>query len=189
MRNETAADTKVASNVGGNGGTPPLAFVVAVWLGMPREEILRGLGEGWIAVPPGAPPGWTPAGWSAADKVEGGAPSGGAAATSGSLATNASPESDPGPMRDDRAPVHGWRRAPESSLADSAFAPLWQRAGTDDGQRSDAWTDDRAKFAAWRQHAASTAGGNVKAMRDREEHREQGAQGQDRPTHTRRHLR
>ena len=31
----------------------PLDFVVAVWLGMPRDDVLRGLREGWVRPPPG----------------------------------------------------------------------------------------------------------------------------------------
>lgn len=72
MQNETAAITNPASTGTSNPGAPPVAFVVAVWLGMPREEILRGLGEGWIAAPPGSPPGWTPAAWAASGPVDGG---------------------------------------------------------------------------------------------------------------------
>ncbi len=37
-------------------GNPPLEFAVAVWLGMPDDEIERGLREGWIRHPSAAAP-------------------------------------------------------------------------------------------------------------------------------------
>ena len=92
----------------GNLGAPPVAFVVAVWLGMPREEILRGLGEGWIAAPPGSPPGWTPAAWSASGPVDGGA----AADAAGGPATTDPQDHEGGPMRDGSRP--GPRLAPRA---------------------------------------------------------------------------
>lgn len=50
------------------GGNPPLAYDVAVWMGMPREQIIAGLKDGTVAPPPGAPVGsllpWAPCdGW------------------------------------------------------------------------------------------------------------------------------
>ena len=65
MAINTTAGAGVAPTTSGAGAVPPVAFVVAAWLGMPRAELLRGLREGWIAAPPGSPPGWTPAAWSA----------------------------------------------------------------------------------------------------------------------------
>jgi hypothetical protein len=50
-------------------GAPPLAFAVAVWLGMPHDEIDHGLREGWVAPPPGMPADWKPV-W-ASDEASG----------------------------------------------------------------------------------------------------------------------
>jgi hypothetical protein len=136
MQNGTAAITNPAATSSGNQGAPPVAFVVAVWLGMPREEILRGLGEGWIAAPPGSPPGWTPAAWSAPGPVDGGA----AADAAGSLITSDPQDHEGAPMREGRARVQSWLHALDPSLTDTAFASLWQSAGADDEARGAAWT-------------------------------------------------
>ena len=161
MRNDTAAGRDFGANVGANAGTPPVAFVVAVWLGMPREEILRGLGEGWIAPPPGSPPGWTPAAW-AAGPAAAGAPVGTAAdgnplgtTTAGSPVESLHVEYDPGPTRDDPARADVGLRGDDPPLADSALVPPWPGPGAGDDQRSAAWIDDRARFVAWQRHAAS----------------------------------
>ena len=153
MQNGTAATTNPASTSSSNLGAPPVAFVVAVWLGMPREEILRGLGEGWIAAPPGSPPGWTPAAWSASGPVDGGVDAGAA----GSLATTDPQGQEGGPMRAGRARVQGWLHALDPSLTDTAFASLWQRAGADDETRGAAWT---SRLAGMLLGAGAGAGGD-----------------------------
>ncbi len=132
MQNGTAAITNPASTSSSNHGAPPVAFVVAVWLGMPREEILRGLGEGWIAAPPGSPPGWTPAAWSASGPVDGGA----AADAAGSLTATDPQDHEGGPMRDGSRPgprlaPHGWTRrspTPRSRRCGSVPAPTTKPA-------------------------------------------------------------
>ena len=123
MRNDTAAGRDFGANVGANAGTAPVAFVVAVWLGMPREEILRGLGEGWIAPPPGSPPGWTPAAW-AAGPAAAGAPVGTVAGgnplsttAAGSPVESIHAEYDPGPTRDDPARADVGLRGDDPPLA------------------------------------------------------------------------
>ena len=161
MRNDMAAGRDFGANVGASAGTPPVAFVVAVWLGMPREEILRGLGEGWIAPPPGSPPGWTPAAWAAGPgaagapvgTTAGGNPLGTTAA--GSPVESVHAEYDPGPMRYAPARAEGGLRGDDPSLADGASVPPWPRTGAGDDRRSAAWIDDRARFVAWQRHAAS----------------------------------
>lgn len=155
MQNGTAAITNPVSTTGGNHGAPPVAFVVAVWLGMPREEILRGLGEGWIAAPPGSPPGWTPAAWSASGPVDGGA----AADAAGGLTTTDPQDHEGELMRNERARVHGWLRALDPSLTETAFASLWQRAGADDEARGAAWTSRLAGMLL----GADAEGGDVGA--------------------------
>ena len=137
MASNTTPGAIVAPTSSGDGGVPPVAFVVAVWLGMPREEILRGLHEGWIAAPPGSPPGWTPAAWSAAGAAADAVPGGATAA--GSVTTTDPPEAGPSEPAVDRARVHGWLRALDPALTEATFASLWRGAGTDDVARGDAW--------------------------------------------------
>jgi Ca2+-binding RTX toxin-like protein len=138
MANNTTPGAIVAPTTGSDGGVPPVAFVVAAWLGMPREEILRGLHEGWIAAPPGSPPGWTPAVWSGAGAAGDSAPGG--ATASGSVTATDPPEAGPSEPAVDRARVHGWLRALDPALTEASFASLWRGAGTDDVARGNAWT-------------------------------------------------
>src|SRR6266496_101579 len=59
---ERMAETSVPAPTQFNqDGTPPLSYIVAMWLGMPHEEILRGLSDGSVVPPPGSPAGWLPA--------------------------------------------------------------------------------------------------------------------------------
>ena len=143
MAINTTAGAGVAPTTSGDGAVPPVAFVVAAWLGMPRAELLRGLREGWIAAPPGSPPGWTPAAWSASGATADTVP--GAAFATGGPATTDPPESVPADSAVDRARVRGWLGQLDPSLTESAFASLWQHAGPDDASRGEAWT---ARLAA-----------------------------------------
>ncbi len=132
-------DTPVATASSGN-GTPPIAFVVAVWLGMSHEEILRGLAEGSIAPPPGAPPGWTP-GWDS-ESAASGDPTSTAGSTQGgddgdasqSVTTDQRPE--PAGLR---TKVETWLRAIDPALATDTFDELWQSASGDDIARGAWW--------------------------------------------------
>jgi Ca2+-binding RTX toxin-like protein len=129
-------DTPIAST-SSSGGTPPIAYVVAVWLGMTREDILAGLASGTIAPPPGAPPGWIPpagdvaassAGDSGADAV--------ATRTSGSAGGSHDHGSD---TTASRAMVEGWLRAIDPTLAPDRIDTLWQSTGADDASRGAFW--------------------------------------------------
>ncbi len=106
-------------------GDPPISYVVAVWLGTSDEDIERGLREGWIAPPPGAPAGWQPP-WatqtdSAAESPD---PGGGGSVGTG---TNVG-----------RAKLGDWFHALDPTLTATAFDGIWAHSGADDSARADA---------------------------------------------------
>ncbi len=137
-------DASMTSASSGN-TTEPMAFLVASWLGMPREEILRGLDEGWIAPPPGSAPGWTPPASDAATATSDGSGWGPAAETFESAASTDDLQGvagDSGAATTElRSTVHDWLHAIDPSLADEAVEKLWQSTGVDDAARAAWWRD------------------------------------------------
>ena len=135
---------------------PPMPFVVAAWLGFPREHIVRGLQRGTIAPPADAPPGWLPSGAApdaASDTPDGGASpadpavaAGDAALSTGGAdtppadpepdASPADPEPDTAGAPDPRAAHLELVRAIDASLDDATFDALWRSSGGDDATRS-----------------------------------------------------
>src|SRR5689334_13980123 len=117
---------------------PPVSYVTAVWLGMNREDIARGIADGIID----APPGWSGSGsesGTSPDDVRWHTPAGEHAALQH---TN----TDPDPIGTDPASgiapvvdhddVRGIFRALDPALADDAFDQMWASAGDTDGDRS-----------------------------------------------------
>lgn len=92
---------------------PPIDYAVAVWLGMPDDELVRGLREGWIRRPPGA--GEEPGG------VDGGGNHGGGT----------------GPVTQvGKATLRRWLTRLDASLDEATFDSIWKEAGADDAERS-----------------------------------------------------
>jgi len=147
-------DAPITPSATGN-TTEPLAFLIASWLGMPREEILRGLEEGWIAPPPGSPPGWTPpapdaasttsddSGWGpAGDVVDGNTSTADVPQVTDPAAAEGTIDSDSGVAAFAvAAVVPSWLRAIDPTLTDDAVETLWQSAGADDTARKAWWRD------------------------------------------------
>ncbi|MEO8676634.1 MAG: hypothetical protein ABI569_13735, partial [Casimicrobiaceae bacterium] len=134
------AETATTSSTSTSGGTPPIDYMIAVMLGMPHDQIERGLREGWVAKPAGAPDDWAPP-WVTADSTgsvgdgrsddpqvpptpggEGGKPEEGG----GSIPTV------------DRAQVQRWMQGLDPALTSSAFDQMWNSAGKTDQARGDA---------------------------------------------------
>ena len=109
-----------------NPNPPPRPFAVASWLGMKPEEITAGLADGTIVPPPGARPDWRPPGMIAASDR----------APLLSQTPASSVPLDQGAGAPDRAQVQGWFQALDSTLTDSAFDAIWNRAGEDDPARA-----------------------------------------------------
>ncbi len=140
---EYAATTTAAGN-------PPLAYVVAVWMGMPRDQIIAGLKDGTVAPPPGAPEGWLPPwasdGWIPPPNDErrpifgdGDSVSIGTPPLPGS--PDASTEVDVGAPPDqstpkvDRDAIRSLLIALDPELTDAEFDIAWEASGPDDATR------------------------------------------------------
>jgi hypothetical protein len=91
---------------------PPLDYAVAVWLGMPDAEVVRGLAEGWIRRPTGAGEGGQPA----PDGVE-----------------QASAQA---PAVPSAATLRGWLTRLAPAFDGAAFETMWWEAGGDDARRA-----------------------------------------------------
>lgn len=128
-----------------NPSVPPIPYVVASWMGYPRERIVAGLQRGSIAPPAGAPPGWLPPG--------AGAPG----ADAGDDADVPTPEAtdDSFPAVDDhfdapsdaaaptfaeggdlRATYQALVRSIDPSVTDQHFEALWIAGGRDEPARA-----------------------------------------------------
>ncbi len=95
------------------GPAQPLDFVVAMWMGMPRDEVLRGLREGWVRPPPGAGPQWLP------------------------FSDGAGPDGSPGSEAPAQAAdVRRWLARLDDSLDAAGLDRLWREAGDDDSART-----------------------------------------------------
>ncbi len=126
-------------------GTPPLSYIVAVWLGMPHDDILRGLRDGSVVPPPGASPDWLPP-WASGGNSSGGPGDSGfpnpldnGQTPNGSLNRGGSAQSgghDARPSTVDRATVQRWFNALDPTLPGSSFDGIWQNAGADDTARA-----------------------------------------------------
>lgn len=90
---------------------PPIDFAVAVRVGTPAEELMRGLREGWIRRPPGA-----------------GEMTGESATIGGSAWAPASAAIG-------RTTLRRWLGQLDASLDDARFDAIWQEAGSDDAAR------------------------------------------------------
>jgi Ca2+-binding RTX toxin-like protein len=122
------ADTSISNS------TPPVAFVVAVWLGMSHDAILSGLRDGSIAPPFGAPPDWAPD-WGTDGNSSGGN-EGGGPSDAPDTGGGGSGGADPRPVTIDRATIRGWFTTLDPTLSASSFDQLWTNAGADDGSRA-----------------------------------------------------
>ena len=125
-------------------GTPPLSYIVAVWLGMPHEDILRGLRDGSVVPPPGAPPGWLPS-WATDGNSTNGPDDGGAhnpddgQSANGNLSRRNGSQNgshDAHSATVDRATLQRWFSALDPTLSQSSFDRIWQNAGSDDAARA-----------------------------------------------------
>lgn len=117
--------------------TPSVSYISAVWLGMPPEDIARGIADGIIAPPPG----WTQpatAGSDAGQDVD--VP---VAATTASAGTDApvtlvdageKPAGKPLPVDRDR--VLGLFEKLDPAFDSDSFDAIWTRAGATDAERS-----------------------------------------------------
>ena len=145
-------------SLSGSNGTPPIAFVVAVWLGMSHDEILQGLADGSIAPPPGSPPGWTPPDWDVSTTGSG---TGTTDPPDGGLAP---PESSPGSGGDgtgsqpSRTTVAGWLRAIDPAVSNDTIDKLWQTSGSDDASRGAFWRDYLGRVLGVPTDTASSSG-------------------------------
>jgi len=91
---------------------PPIDFAVAVRVGTPEEELMRGLREGWIRHPPGT-----------GEMTGDGATIGGTAEAPASTAIG-------------RTTLRRWLGQLDGSLNDAGFDAIWQEAGSDDPARA-----------------------------------------------------
>ena len=113
--------------------SPPVDYVVAAWLGTPKDEIARGLLEGWIR----APQGMDVRAWM---EERGFAALGEAA--SESLPSPPSPEetevNEPqaGELLDTRARLESLLRRIDPGLQTQTFSDAWSEAGADDESRA-----------------------------------------------------
>ncbi len=124
-----------------SGIDPPLAYTVAVWLGLSHEEVVDGLQGGWIVPPPGAPRDWSPT-----------LPGEGADAGNGTALEARFSPSDIGPRRarrpdgppfldrpadiPSREQLHGLLSTLDPGLSDATFDAVWGEAGRDDAERA-----------------------------------------------------
>ena len=106
----------------------PIPYVTAVWTGMNQDDILKGLRDGSILAPPGAPAGWLPS-------IASGAVNSAATATVVTQADAA--------LTHDK--VNAWFAALDSSLDATTFDGIWRNAGVDDSSRGQALTSYLAK--------------------------------------------
>lgn len=91
---------------------PPIDYAVAVRVGTPESELMRGLREGWIRRPPGT-----------GEMMASGASPGGSA--------EAPAAASPG-----RTTLRRWLAQLDGSLDDAGFDAIWQEAGGDDASRA-----------------------------------------------------
>jgi hypothetical protein len=97
---------------------PPIDYLVAMWAGMPREQVLVGLREGWIRRPLGAGAEWLPL-------DEDGEDPGLDAAESSGIGSGT---------------VRAWLARLDPTLDDATFDRMWREAGTSDASRTAALT-------------------------------------------------
>lgn len=119
-------------------GAPPLSYIIAMWLGMPHDEILRGLRDGSVAPPPGAPQGWLPP-WANEDIGDTG--DNGAIDSAGTLNGDGQNRTDSdgrGIINVDRSAIQHWFNTLDPGLSTEAFGTIWQKAGADDVSRAGA---------------------------------------------------
>jgi hypothetical protein len=88
---------------------PPIDYAVAIWLGMPDDEVVRGLAEGWIRRPPGA--------------------------GEGNSGEPAGPGTMPGATLTAET-LQRWLTRLDASLDASTLEAIWREAGDDDAQRA-----------------------------------------------------
>ena len=117
-----AADSSAAVTPAGD---PPISYIVAIWLGTSHEDIERGLREGWISPPPGAPSDWQPPWVSASDASTPPPDPGTGGAVDGGAGVN-------------RSKVSSWFHALDPSLSASGFDSIWTHSGGDDSARASA---------------------------------------------------
>ncbi|HVF63184.1 MAG TPA: calcium-binding protein [Casimicrobiaceae bacterium] len=110
---------------------PPIEYAVAVWLGMPDDEIEAGLREGWIRKPPeslGTETATTLSATNLADRQE-------------------PVESVPDDARAFASRLESLLRRFDASLTPEAFAAAWEQAGIDDARRARRFVDFLAPYA------------------------------------------
>jgi hypothetical protein len=89
---------------------PPIELAVAVWVGMPDDEIARGLAEGWIRRPEAV----------------------------GSADAEANADADGETTGPSAATLRGWLARLDPTLDGDTFEGVWHEAGTDDRTRGQA---------------------------------------------------
>ena len=143
---------------------PPIDYAVAVWVGMPDDELARGIREGWIRAPQAIEP------------------------SSGSTAQTDAPrpfvdgeddgdgeDDDDGDGVVDRARVQALLQRLDATLDQATFEAAWQEAGSDDVERLASFTrflsralgvsgGDGGDFAAI-ENAAQVADGSARLIR------------------------
>jgi hypothetical protein len=105
---------------------PPIDLAVAVRVGMPEEELARGVREGWIRHPPGA--GETTTGGATIGGAMIGGPMIGGAMIEGAAGAPASAAVG-------RTTLRRWLGQLDGALDDAGFEAIWQEAGSDDAAR------------------------------------------------------
>ena len=116
---------------------PPVDYAVAVWLGTPKEEIEKGLREGWIRRPGVDWRAWT-------EEREGVASDG---ASVGTIASPPLPDtatdspSSESPSPDTRTRIEALLRRLDPARQARTFADAWNEAGADDAMRTGRFID------------------------------------------------
>lgn len=131
---------------------PPVDYAVAVWLGTPKEEIERGLREGWIRRPGVDLRAWT----EERDGLAIVSPPAPDEVTDSSSAES--------PALDARARIETLLRRLDPALEARTFADAWNEAGADDATRSRRFVDFLARALDVRQDDASDSSSQLAAL-------------------------
>lgn len=132
---------------------PPVDYAVAVWLGTPKDEIEKGLREGWIRRPGVGLQPWTEERDGVAI-VSPPAPDDGNSANSGEVRASDGV----------RARIESLVRRLDASLGVSTFDGAWSEAGADEAARAARFVDFLGRAFAIRQEAGSEGSSRLSAV-------------------------